>query len=171
MTTRSARLLRTRPALAALGLGLAGTLALAGCGAAGSDGAGSDDVEIGADAPTTDVETPATDTEPTESTQPAPDTPAPAATTGMAEPREAALRLYDAWFADDRATAATIAEPEAVEEMWKTARGDYSIYSGCDSAEFTVSGCLFRGANGTIQMTMERRGDLWIVIEAFYAEP
>lgn len=64
-----------------------------------------------------------------------------------------------------------MAEPDAVEAMWLTARGDYAVYNQCDSGEFGTSGCLFRGANGTIQFTMERRDDTWVVSTAFYSEP
>ena len=61
--------------------------------------------------------------------------------------------------------------PAAVEMMWQTAPGDYSIYNRCDSGEFGDSGCLFRGSNGTIQFTAERRADRWVVIQAFYSAP
>lgn len=168
--SRRARRAR-RPAALVVAGGLALALALPACGSS-SDGAASSEVELSDEAASTDVSTTEApdDTKVTVTSEPT-DTTAPIATTGMASPEEAATRLYDAWYADDRATAATIAEPDAVAAMWETARGDYSIYSGCDSAEFEVSGCLFRGANGTIQMTMERQGDLWIVTGAFYSEP
>ena len=64
---------------------------------------------------------------------------APPATTGLGAPIDSAQRLYDAWKADDRFTAGTVAEANAVEGMWATAPGDYAQYSGCDSAEFDTS--------------------------------
>lgn len=95
----------------------------------------------------------------------------PAAPTGLPEQEAAAVKLYDAWFADDRVTAATVADPAAVDAMWQTARGDYSLYNQCSTGEFDTSGCLFRGANGTIQIDLEKRGDNWVVAGAFYSDP
>ena len=33
----------------------------------------------------------------------------------------------------------------AIDAMWQTARGDYSLYNQCSTGEFDTSGCLFRG--------------------------
>lgn len=103
--------------------------------------------------------------------QTAPPTSAPQSPTGAANPELSAQRLYDAWQAGDRGAAQTVAEPSAVDGIWAAAPGHYKIYSGCDTGEFNDSGCLFRGAAGTIQMTMERRGTAWVVVEAFFAGP
>lgn len=101
----------------------------------------------------------------------APTATAPPAPVGLASPREAAQRLYDTWKAGDRPSALVVATPAAVEGIWTTAPGDYSLYNDCDSAEFDTSGCLYRGNSGTIQFTMERHGAAWVVIEALFAAP
>jgi hypothetical protein len=153
---------RTRLLLAVTAPLLAGGLAV-GCGESKTDQA---------DGPTELAD--AATTERTTATTAAPTTAVPtttAAPTGMGSPIDAATRLFDAWVADDRATAATVAEPVAIEGIWAAARGDYGQYNQCDSAEFDTSGCLFRGAPGTIAFTMERRGEAWVVIEALYSEP
>lgn len=90
-------------------------------------------------------------------------------TTGLPDQEAVAKRLYDAWFANDKATAATVADQAAIDAMWKTAKGDYSLYNHCSTGEFDTSGCLFRGNNGTIQIDLEKRGDLWVVSGAFYS--
>jgi hypothetical protein len=90
----------------------------------------------------------------------------------LATPRDAAQGLYDAWKADDRARAATLAVPAAVEGQWATAPGDFALYNKCDSAEFDTSGCLFRGSGGTISYTMEKApGNQWVVITAIFSAP
>jgi hypothetical protein len=107
-------------------------------------------------------------TKPTEPTTAPPDIPA---TTGRPTPAEAALRLYDTWKANDRPSAAEVADPGAIDGMWATAPGDYTLYNKCDTAEFGTSGCLYRGTPrslGTIQFNMEKRGALWVVIDAVY---
>jgi len=158
MRRRSARTSLFAGALVATAL----AIVLAGCGGSASD----DDATAVGNAATVDQTT--TTTAPATSTAP---TTAPVATTGLATQEETVRRLYDAWFADDKKTAATVADQTAIDGMWKTARGDYSLYNSCSTGEFDTSGCLYRGNNGTIQFTLERRGDFWIVIEAFYAEP
>lgn len=90
---------------------------------------------------------------------------------GLPDQEAAATRLYDAWFADDKVTASTVADPAAVTAMWKTARGDYSLYNSCSTGEFDTSGCLFRGNLGTIQIDLEKRGANWVVAGAFYSAP
>jgi hypothetical protein len=110
----------------------------------------------------------------TASTAPATTTTAPIATTGSDTPEHAAQALYDAWKAGDKAGAGAVATQEAVDGIWKTAPGDYSLYNKCDTAEFggsSTSGCLFRGMSGTIQFSMQRQGDFWVVVQAFFAEP
>jgi hypothetical protein len=55
--------------------------------------------------------------------------------------------------------------------MWATAPGDYTLYTTCDSGEFGTSTCLYRGnprSLGTIDFNMEKRGALWVVIDARY---
>lgn len=90
---------------------------------------------------------------------------------GLPDQEAAATRFYDAWFANDKVTAATMADPVAVDAMWKTARGDYSLYNHCSTGEFDTSGCLFRGNLGTIQIDLEKRGANWVVAGAFYSAP
>jgi hypothetical protein len=159
---RSSLAARTRLLL----VGLAASLVLAGCGGSGSNAGGD-----GGDATVGEA---ATVEATTSTTSPATTTAAPTTTVaplGLFSPDESAQKLYDAWKADDRATAATLAEPAAVEGQWATAPGDYALYNRCDSGEFGTSGCLFRGNGGTIQYTVERRGDRWVVIQAFFSAP
>lgn len=146
----------------------AGILVLAGC-SGGDDDTAEGETVLSSEPQVVDADDPAVADE--SSTTTAPTTTEPAPPAGRPTPLESAQTLYDAWFADDRVTAATVAEPDAVEAMWLTARGDYAVYNQCDSGEFGTSGCLFRGANGTIQFTMERRDDTWVVSTAFYSEP
>jgi hypothetical protein len=105
------------------------------------------------------------------STTAAPTTAAPAAPVGLPDQEAVAQRLYDAWVADDRVTAATVADQAAIDNIWPAAKGDYSLYNSCSTGEFDTSGCLFRGANGTIQVDLEKRGDNWVVAGAFWSEP
>ena len=135
------------------------------CSSGSSDATTDTKVSIADDA---SVDQTTTSTVPTETTVA---TTVPAAPTGLPEQEAAAVKLYDAWYADDRVTAATVADPAAVEAMWQTARGDYSLYNQCSTGEFDTSGCLFRGANGTIQIDLEKRGDNWVVAGAFYSDP
>ncbi|MCU1357605.1 MAG: hypothetical protein JWM89_3023 [Acidimicrobiales bacterium] len=93
------------------------------------------------------------------------------ATTGVTDALEAAQKLYDAWKAGDHAGAAQVATQEAVDGIWATPPGDYAPYNHCDTGEFTTGGCLFRGNSGTIQFDLEKRGDLWVVVGAVFAEP
>lgn len=96
---------------------------------------------------------------------------APAAPVGLPDQEAVAQKLYDAWKANDRATAATVADPAAIDNIWKAAPGDYSLYNSCSTGEFDTSGCLFRGGPGTIQIDLEKRGDNWVVAGAFWSEP
>jgi hypothetical protein len=143
---------------------LVAALLLVGCGDSASDDADDTPTEL-ADAATVEQTTS------TEAATTAPETTTTVAPVGMGTPIEAATRLFDAWIADDRITAATVAEPAAVDGIWAGTKGDYGQYSGCDSAEFDTSGCLFRGAPGTIQFSMARRGDAWVVTSAIYSPP
>lgn len=128
----------------------------------GSDGAQDKTAAVSDDAASVDKTT---------TTTVAPETTtAPAEPVGLPEQEAAATRLYDAWVADDKVTAATVADPAAVENMWQAARGSYSLYNKCASGEFDTSGCLFRGNLGTIQIDLEKRGDNWVVAGAFYSE-
>ncbi len=96
---------------------------------------------------------------------------APAAPIGLPDQEAVATKLYDAWVADDKVTAATVADPAAIDAMWLAAKGDYSLYNSCSTGEFDTSGCLFRGGPGTIQIDLEKRGDNWVVAGAFSSEP
>lgn len=102
----------------------------------------------------------------------APTTTTPAPPTGRPEAEDAAQVLYESWVADDRAGAATVAEPEAIDAVWAAVPGPYELYRGCDTGEFDTGGCLFRdrSTNHTIQMSLERRGDNWVVTGAFFSE-
>jgi hypothetical protein len=153
---------RRRRLLAATALALTATLA-----ACGSEAEPAGEAEVSEDAASID-----STTTPTTAPTTAATTTAPAAPVGLFSPGESAQALYDAWKADDRATAATLALPEAIEGQWATAPGDYAVYNQCDSAEFDTSGCLYRGAGGTIQYTMEKAdGDRWVVVSVFFSAP
>jgi len=82
-----------------------------------------------------------------------------------------AQKLYDAWKANDKATAATVADPSAIDNIWRAAPGDYALYNSCSTGEFDTSGCLFRGNAGTIQIDLEKRGTNWVVSGSFWSEP
>lgn len=84
---------------------------------------------------------------------------APAAPVGLPD-QEAVATSLDAWVADDRVTAATVADPAAVDAMWQAAKGDYSLYNSCSTGEFDTSGCLFHGGPGTIQIDLEKQRQL-----------
>jgi hypothetical protein len=116
-----------------------------------------------------------TTTAPTTTTAPATTTAAPtttaAAPVGLPDQEAVAQKLYDAWKANDKATAATVADQAAIDNFWPAAPGDYSLYNSCSTGEFDTSGCLFRGANGTIQVDLEKRGDNWVVSGAFWSAP
>jgi hypothetical protein len=141
-------------------------VAAAGCSSSSSGSAtkGTTKTEIGDAASVSSTTAPTTTT-----TAPTTTTTIPAPV-GLDTPKAAAERLYSAWKAGDRNGALTVAEPAAVDGIFAAAPGNYSLYSGCDTAEFSDSGCLYRGDAGTIQVTMAKRGTLWVVITAFYAE-
>lgn len=136
-------------------------VALGACGDDGSSDSGGASsttrpVAIGDSATVTATTAPATS-----STVPAP--------VGRPDPHEAAKVLYDAWKAGDRTTAATVADPMAVDGMWQTAPGDYALYNQCNTGEFGSSACLYRGDAGTIQFAMEQRATAWVVVEAVFS--
>lgn len=118
---------------------------------------------------TTTTAAPTTTEAPTTTTAPA--TTTPAAPVGLPDQEAVAQKLYDAWKANDKVTAATVADPVAIDNIWRAAPGDYSLYNSCSTGEFDTSGCLFRGNPGTIQIDLEKRGDNWVVAGAFYSEP
>lgn len=99
-------------------------------------------------------------------------TPAAPTPVGASDGAAAAQALYDAWVAGDRAAAARVAEPAAIDAIWAAAPGPYQLYRGCDTGEFDTGGCMFRdrSTNHTIQIDLTRRGDMWVVTGAFYSE-
>jgi hypothetical protein len=155
----------TRAVAATLVAAAIGILAPA-CSSGGSDRTTDTKAEISESAATLDK---TTTTEATTTT--AATTTVPAGPVGLPDQEAVATKLYDAWVADDKVTAATVADPAAIDAMWQAARGDYSLYNSCSTGEFDTSGCLFRGAPGTIQIDLEKRGDNWVVAGAFYSEP
>ena len=98
-------------------------------------------------------------------------TPAAKAPVGMPDGETAARRLYDAWVANDRAAAATIADPAAIDAVFAAPKGTYELYRGCDTGEFGTGGCLFRNRanNNTIQIDLEKRATGWVVSGAFFS--
>jgi hypothetical protein len=166
---------RTARLAGALVLTVALASATAACTSSESDSSGAPKGKAKVDEPATVNATTTT----VKSSPPTVTTTAPPASTGRGSPQDAAQALYDAWKAGDRNAALAVAEPGAVDGIWKTAPGDYSLYNKCDTAEFgkdtglgsSTSGCLFRGNSGTIQFSMEQRGDQWVVVEAYFAEP
>jgi hypothetical protein len=155
----------TRAVAATLIAAAIGILAPA-CSSGGSDSVRDTTAKVSDRAATLDK---TTTTEATTTTTVA--TTVPAAPVGLPDQEAVATKLYDAWIADDKVTAATIADPAAIDGMWQAAKGDYSLYNSCSTGEFDTSGCLFRGAPGTIQIDLEKRGDNWVVAGAFYSEP
>ena len=147
----------TKPLLAVLAIV---TALAAGC----SGGSDSGPAEVGEPATVTASSTSTT------TTTTAPPTTSVAAPTGAATPADAAQGLYDAWKANDRAAAATLATPEAVAGVFAAEPGDYALYNRCDTGEFGTSGCLFRSpaTYATIQFNMESRDGRWVVIDAVY---
>lgn len=131
---------------------------------------GSDD----AAKPAATTEAPAAETTTTE-----PTTTAVEATTTTTPPpvgaetaADAAWTLYDAWGDDNRAAAATVAEPEAIESIWNAVPGPYELYRHCDDGEFDTGGCLFRdrSTNHTIQLNLEKRDGRWVIVSTFFSE-
>lgn len=154
---------RLRPVTATALTALLSLGALAGCG-------GDDEGGIDRDAPaevgsatsvtnTTATSAPATTAGPTTAPPPV----------GVADPEEAAATLYAAWKIGDRATAASVAEPAAVEGVWAAAPGDYRLYNKCNTGEFGQSSCLFRGDPGTIQFNMKQHETTWVVTGAIFS--
>jgi hypothetical protein len=158
----------TRAVTATLVAAAIGLLAPACSSGSGSDSGKDAEVEVTGGTPVERATTTTTTAAEGETTVP---TTAPAAPAGLPDQEAAAKKLYDAWFADDKVTAATVADPLAIDAMWQTARGDYSLYNQCSTGEFDTSGCLFRGNLGTIQIDLEKRGDRWVVAGAFYSDP
>ena len=148
----------TRAVAATLVAAAIGLIAPA-CSSGGSDAAATTTTA----APTTTTSAPTTTAAPT--------TAAPAAPVGLPDQEEVAQKLYDAWKANDRVTAATVADTVAIDNIWRAAPGDYSLYNSCSTGEFDTSGCLFRGGPGTIQIDLEKRGDNWVVAGAFWSAP
>lgn len=90
---------------------------------------------------------------------------------GRPEAKDAALTLYGAWKANDRATASQVADPAAVDAVFAAGPGNYELYKGCDTGEFDTGGCLFRNRsnNDTIQIDVEKRDGQWVVAGAFFS--
>ena len=90
---------------------------------------------------------------------------------GVPDGETAAHRLYDAWVANDRAAAAMIADPAAIDAVFAAPKGTYELYRGCDTGEFGTGGCLFRNRanNNTIQIDLEKRATGWVVSGAFFS--
>lgn len=146
------RLLASLALVAGLGLAAA---------ACGSDGGAASDggTEIGS--PATAERGSTTTVAPAEPTEP----------TGLPDAAAAATELYDAWVADDRAAALTIADPAAVDAIFAATPGPYKLYRGCDTGEFDTGGCLFRdrSTNNTIQIDVEKRATGWVVARTFFS--
>lgn len=148
---------------AGLLVGLA--VALVGCG---DDGGGSGATGTTIEPQLADAASTTPDTAPPTTTAEETTTTA-APPVGAPEPQQAAATYYMAWKAGDAATAATVAEPSAVEAMATIAPGDYSLYNRCNTGEFGQSTCLYRGDAGTIQFSMADRGGSWVVTTVFFS--
>lgn len=151
--------------LLAAGVALALLVGASGCGSDSDDDETKStiDAEVG-DPATLDSSTTTAETSPPETT---PTT--TAAPVGSPDPEAAAATLYTAWKADDRPTAATVAEPTAVDGIFASAPGDYSLYNRCNTGEFGQSQCLYRGDAGTIQFSMQDRSGSWVVTTAIFS--
>ncbi|HEX2576216.1 MAG TPA: hypothetical protein VHK88_07685 [Aquihabitans sp.] len=147
-------------------IAVAAALCLAPLGC--SDDGDAEDAQVGSGA----TAVPSSTTAPTTATTAPPTTPTTlAGPTGVPTGEEAARKLYDAFAAGDRAAAATIAEPAAIEAVFAAVPGPYELYRGCDTGEFDTGGCLFRdrSTNNTIQIDLERRDTGWVVTGAFFS--
>jgi len=89
---------------------------------------------------------------------------------GTPEADRAAADLYAAWKQNDKTAAARVADPSAVAALFASPAGDFRLYNKCNTGEFDSAACLYRGDAGTIQFRMSKRGDNWVVVEAFYSE-
>ncbi|MCU1496849.1 MAG: hypothetical protein JWM47_802 [Acidimicrobiales bacterium] len=150
---------------------VAGTLVLLLAAGAAGCSTTDDDAEPGSDIgePAT-LDSTSTSTSTTTTGAPVATT-APPAPHGAATPADASAALYAAFVAGDRAAAARVAEPPAIEAVFGAVPGPYQPYRGCDTGEFDTSGCLYRdrSTNHTIQFDLERRGEAWVVTTAFYS--
>ncbi|QXC62543.1 hypothetical protein KSP35_07020 [Aquihabitans sp. G128] len=158
---RPARRLLATAGLALLLLGTA-----AGCSGSSDDQTGtmsSPDKSATMQASSTTTAKPTTTTAPTTTTVAAP--------VGAGSPEDATAQLYAAFQAGDRAAAAKVAEPAAIDAVFAAVPGPYQPYRGCDTAEFGTSGCLYRdrSTNHTIQFDLEKRGTVWVVTNGFYS--
>ena len=163
---RAVRGLASATVVVALGVGAVACGSDAG---GGSESGTESGTEIG-EAVTLEASSTTTTSLATTTTTAAPPTTA-AEPSGLPDPAAAATKLYDAWVAGDRATAATIADPAAVEAIFAAAPGPYQLYRGCDTGEFDTGGCLFRdrSTNNTIQVDVERRASGWVVSGTFFS--
>ncbi len=137
---------------------------VAGCSSKQSD-AGADEPSVGSAATVDASSTTTTTTAPTTTTTTSP----PAV--GKPDARDVAQTLYDAWVANDRALAATVADQPAIDGMFTAIPGPYQLYSGCDTGEFDTGGCLFRdrSTNNTIQVDLEKRNGNWVAAFAYFS--
>lgn len=89
------------------------------------------------------------------------------ATAGEASSDQAAAILVDAWRNDDRVRAAQVADSAAVEGMFATPDPEAWL-RGCnlDSEEFGEGRCIYRTETGALTLDTERRGDVWVVVNA-----
>lgn len=90
-------------------------------------------------------------------------------TVGTPDPQTTAGTLYLAWVAGDRGSAAVVAEPAAIDDIWATAPGEYSLYNRCSTGEFGGAQCLYRGPGGTIQFSMDEVDGNWVVKRAIFS--
>lgn len=153
------------PAARAAGLCIAAAVLGAGCSAAGPTPRGGPALNAATPSSTTGAPT-ATTAAPTTV---APTTVAPPAYTPTApqpSPDDAAARLIDDWSAADRAGAAAIAAPAAVQTLFAVAYPAGWIQPrGCTAASTNPGTCTYRNTetNGIYEITVNRIPAGWYV--------
>jgi hypothetical protein len=83
----------------------------------------------------------------------------------QATPGAAATRLIDAWHAGDRATAAAVASPAAVEVVFGIPPGTMQA-RGCNQSGTSPSYCVYRTSVGELQLKLTNDGPGWLVADA-----
>jgi len=101
-------------------------------------------------------------------TEPPPTTPPTTRfTIGFSTPRAAANHLLGAWRAGNRDDASHGTDPAALDAMFAVPVGPV-VERGCDTGEFTTSGCQYKAAGGGLQLNMDKGPAGWVVHEALF---
>lgn len=90
--------------------------------------------------------------------------PPPVTTEPAATPETAASSLLSAWRAGDRAAAAKVASPQAVDFIFGLEPGSTQS-RGCDQVQ-ALRDCAFRYGDSLLRLKIGQSGDGWIVQQA-----